>query len=82
MLHAGSHGLPLRVSEHDIVFLAPSNPFLPASSVRLSSTAQVIIQGSLGLRQGDGACLFAVATLDGKDVGKTAVGRAYAGAAS
>lgn len=37
---------------------------------------QVIIQGSLGLRQGDGARLFAIATLDGKDVGKTAVGRA------
>lgn len=37
------------------------------------------IEGTLGLRQGDDACLFAIATLDGKDVGKTAVGRAYAG---
>lgn len=36
---------------------------------------QVMIQGGLGLRQGDGARLFAVATLDGKDVGTTAVGR-------
>eukprot|EP00752_Nemacystus_decipiens_P007665 g6853.t1 len=33
---------------------------------------EVVIQGSLGLRQGEGACLFAVATFDGKEVGKTA----------
>jgi len=36
---------------------------------------QVMIQGGLGLRQGDGARLFAVAALDGKDVGTTAVGQ-------
>ncbi len=36
---------------------------------------QVMIQGGLGLREGDDARLFAVATLDGKDVGTTAVGQ-------
>lgn len=35
---------------------------------------QVIIQGSLGLRLGNGARVFAMATLDGKSAGKTAVG--------
>ncbi|CAM9127974.1 unnamed protein product, partial [Hapterophycus canaliculatus] len=33
---------------------------------------EVIIQGGLGLHLGNGACVFAMATLDGKDVGKTA----------
>lgn len=40
-------------------------------------TLKVTIEGSLGLRRGDGACVFAIATLDGRDVGSTAVGLGF-----
>lgn len=58
-----------------MLFLSVCTFAVPFSTGR---NVQVIIQGSLGLRQGDGACLLAIATLDGKDVGKTAVGCDYA----